>query len=656
MPLVNSPHCQTLCNSQTQQTTKVIGRSADHTDPQMGACSKNAVSIDGLVGQDNSTGDLNSFLSKQNHLLSGDNTYVNKFDQFCKPSIPAGRGTGDQNSAYLKENNDILRYMMGTLNGIKLNVESNGDKIENLTFRVGSLENHVETQICSLKDRLNREEDMRRELVDKVNSMKNGVYEYIDNQLEFVNDKFTPLIKRIGSDLDDKILKVESHVIESIPECVESSLKSMNLKDHIENSDLTDLIKPLVDHRLKQIESENNKKLETADLKLTEITSENLKLQNEMKQKIKELNELLDKNPPTITTHEHRQTNCACKAELEMVKERSYHNTSWLEGLQNDFDSSSKRIDQIDINSRRNNLIIEQLSEDMNENTLEKISKILDHTLSCENREKVKIRRAFRLGYKLNPNSTRKILVEFLTPEGRDIVHQNVASIRKAGNNGKPYYINEDASEEYKRRKADTNKFANFLLEKGYHVTKSGENLIINGRKFKPEEFNNLPIGDRIQDSRTLSKNGTIAFHSIHSPLSNLYLCKINCEGNVYNSVEQGYQYRKALFHNDTQLARDILRLSNPYDIVSIMKNKPDSPEWCECRISIMERLLKEKADQNRNFRVTLKATDRLKLVEGTRNTFWGAGCPFGSDVIWEGQFKGQNQLGRALERIREGI
>lgn len=443
---------------------------------------------------------------------------------------------------------------------------------------------------------------------------------------------------------------------ESISQYVENALSEQDWRENIKSLDLTDVIRPIVQHQMNELEVENNKKLEMADVKLTTITEENLKLQNDMKQKIKELNTLIEKNLASPANMSNIKAGCECKTELDKVKERSFHNTAWLEGLQNDFETSSKKLEQVDLNSRRNNLIFDQLTEEVNENTLGRVAKILDYTLSVESRGEVKIRRAFRLGRKMNPKSTRKILIEFTTPEGRDIVYQNASAIRKSGNNGKPYFINEDASEDYKRKKADIQKFANFLTEKGYKVVKNGENLIVNGRKMRPDEFNNFPVGHRIQDSRTVSKKGVVAFHSIYSPLSNLYLCRINCGGNIYNSVEQGYQYQKALFHNKNSLARDILRLSNPYDMVAIMKNEEESPEWCECRINTMERLLREKADQNAEFRNTLKATDRQRLVEGTWNTFWGAGCPFGSEVIWDSRFKGQNQLGRALERLRESI
>lgn len=180
--------------------------------------------------------------------------------------------------------------------------------------------------------------------------------------------------------------------------------------------------------------------------------------------------------------------------------------------------------------------------------------------------------------------------------------------------------------------------------------------MIIDGVKYRPEEFNTLPEGDRLCDSRTVFRFGVVAFNSIHSPLSNLYPCRVKHQGCQFNSVEQGYQYLKAKFHNKHKLAADLLKISNPYDIVAEAKGEADSREWEECRINIMSRLLLEKADQCPEFKALLKKTNNHRLVENTLNPVWGSGCPFLHAAVWDGTYKGRNLLGHLLEEIRGRI
>lgn len=229
---------------------------------------------------------------------------------------------------------------------------------------------------------------------------------------------------------------------------------------------------------------------------------------------------------------------------------------------------------------------------------------------------------------------------------------RNSSTIRKAGNDGRPYYLNEDASENSRTKKADILKYIKYLKENLHTVTRAGDNLIIDGTEYMPSQFNDLPEGQRIQDSRTIAKRGVVAFNSVHSPLSNLYPCKLKFEGNSYNSVEQAYQYLKAKHHKRHQRAFDLLRQNNQYDMVAMTKRDLDNPEWINCREALMERLLREKADQVHNFRVTLKKTDRHHLVGNSFNSLWGSGCPFLHDAVWEGSFKGRNLMGKILERV----
>lgn len=345
------------------------------------------------------------------------------------------------------------------------------------------------------------------------------------------------------------------------------------------------------------------------------------------------------------------------KEDWQTYKNRTELTIARLDSLTVDLRRYTKKTDQLDSKARRNNVIIDMLYEREKENTEQLVREIFALGLTEAELQLIRIRRAFRLGnQRPGVRTPRKILIELAEPRDRDFLLQHTKRITKNGNNGAPYYINEDISEETKRRKADLHKYIAYLEERGKKVVKSGDDLIIDGTKWKPVEFNQLPIGDRIMDSRTIFDKGTVAFQSALSPLSNLFPCSITFNGFKYSSAEQAYQHQRCLHHNLFLLARDILAQHNPYDIISDAKEITDDDEWLVQRVPLMERLIRHKFEQVPVFADLLKRTGSHVLVENTFNNFWGSGCPFKAPQVWNKTFLGQNHLGRILERVRSSV
>lgn len=96
------------------------------------------------------------------------------------------------------------------------------------------------------------------------------------------------------------------------------------------------------------------------------------------------------------------------------------------------------------------------------------------------------------------------------------------------------------------------------MTELKHRIEKSGDDLIINGRRWKTSELNNLPERQRLMDSRTITRVGKVAFQSSVSPLSNLFPCLIKVEGQTFKSVEHAYQYAKFIHHGLPHKAREV--------------------------------------------------------------------------------------------------
>lgn len=278
-------------------------------------------------------------------------------------------------------------------------------------------------------------------------------------------------------------------------------------------------------------------------------------------------------------------------------------------------------------------------------------------SLSEDDRKKITVKRAYRLGSKrLNAKYSRKILIELADSTDRDFILSQSKIITKVGNEGRPYYINEDVSDEVKRRKADLHKYVNYLKYRGHTVEKAGDDIILNGIKWKSVDFNRLPVGDRILDSRTVFWKGSVAFQSALSPLSNLFPCVMFFKGIRYTSLEQAYQHLRTLHHQRYDIARDIMALLNPYDIMNQGKEYSDNEDWLGQRLPLMESLVRHKLEQVPIFADTLRSTGSHLLVENTFNPFWGSGCTFQSPLVWNASYPGQNHLGRILERVRSSV
>lgn len=162
--------------------------------------------------------------------------------------------------------------------------------------------------------------------------------------------------------------------------------------------------------------------------------------------------------------------------------------------------------------------------------------------------------------------------------------------------------------------------------------------------------------GLSLRDSRTIFRNGVVAFQSHHSPLSNLFSAPIRRNGILFRSTEHAYQHAKAVICKKATAAQDILNEPSPYDAMYIGKKIKTTREWDNMQLSVMEEILRMKMEQVPDFRDCLKSTANHTLVENTSSFFWGAGTSYNADCIYSKNYLGHNHLGRLLEKIRDNF
>lgn len=196
--------------------------------------------------------------------------------------------------------------------------------------------------------------------------------------------------------------------------------------------------------------------------------------------------------------------------------------------------------------------------------------------------------------------------------------------------------------------------------EMGYNSKIAGNNIIIDGQNYASNELDLPPT--RILRSGAQEKwvPGGLAFRGEKSVFSNFFAKPFLVEGCKYLSVEQYFQYAKAIYFEETTLARKIIMTSNPFKIQNFGDRiKPSADEfddWMEYAAELLHTGIYAKFTQNPSLRKDLLSTGDIMPFEATTDYYYGCGVNLTSKK-WEDQsWEGDNLTGRALVEVRDRI
>lgn len=186
-----------------------------------------------------------------------------------------------------------------------------------------------------------------------------------------------------------------------------------------------------------------------------------------------------------------------------------------------------------------------------------------------------------------------------------------------------------------------------------------GQNISLNGKLYRPGEFESLPEGINPTKAATYKHEWGVAFQGQNSPLSNFYACNIKGDDDdetVYNSVEQYYTATMALKHNHPNLHAQIMKTTNPFYLKAMGNQINKSEIWRKDSIKTLESMVLAKFKQNPELRKFLLA-QKGKLVEATMCPFWGCGLYLEkSENAYKGVNGYANNMGKLLERVRDRL
>ena len=128
--------------------------------------------------------------------------------------------------------------------------------------------------------------------------------------------------------------------------------------------------------------------------------------------------------------------------------------------------------------------------------------------------------------------------------------------------------------------------------------------------------------------------------------LSNFYAVDLSFKGTQYCSSEQAYQHQKAIYHNCSKLAKDILSTCDARKILWLGKLVKTDISWKGKKGPLMYNILLSKYEQCPEFRAELGLTSTKVLVEDTKNFEGGVGQ----------HGTGHNKLGVQLMELRHKL
>ena len=128
---------------------------------------------------------------------------------------------------------------------------------------------------------------------------------------------------------------------------------------------------------------------------------------------------------------------------------------------------------------------------------------------------------------RVNKMKPRPIVVSFVRPGDKGRVFKNLINL-KGLEIWRGIYFSDDYTEQQKNKIRDLRALAAYLRRIGREASVRNHHLWVDGRRYVNDELNKLAPDLTLEQAKTIEVlNGTgLAFQSIHSPLSNLYLCK----------------------------------------------------------------------------------------------------------------------------------
>lgn len=482
--------------------------------------------------------------------------------------------------------------------------------------------------------------------------------ESVDTDTDLLN-----VVPKAGGDarLDGEFVDVEQTEIIPPSKTTKTpvTLESLSEKiDHIlgylaGNKNELSIINRRHEKRLHVLESAHNDVADRLDLVNADIDSNATKIARNSTN--------IESNEACISTLETQLR--ICKATYEEYITRLKDMDLEMKNLKSNLSENRRAIVDLGMEVRERRLALSGVAKANAENSvstaLEAVNKILTHAINQSKQEskstaaRPKLRvlmladidNAYRVG-KQKRKGPRSLIITFSFTH----VRQMVFSAKKYMSTlGVKYYLNEDLTQEARDLRANLKSIAEGGKSLGYETKITGNKLVIDSETYQSDEINAISPTILHAAKRERILDDGIAFRGDRSIFSNFFPSPITIDDMDFSSVEQFFQYEKALQCEDDGRARKIMNKTNPWYIKAVGNRVELTDKW---KKNLYKGIF-AKFEQNIPLRQALLSTMGLKLYEATTDLFYACGIDLDSPRWSTGDWPGHNATGLMLMKVR---
>lgn len=320
------------------------------------------------------------------------------------------------------------------------------------------------------------------------------------------------------------------------------------------------------------------------------------------------------------------------------------------------------QINDLENRARVCNLKIEGKYEDPNED-LKQFSLDLINYLVPSGIDPAAITSIHRMGKQQPPQMKpgqrhprpRTILMTVRSANERNAIYFARTKLRD-NTNFKMIFLNDDTTPMTRKMREDYRSVAALAQTNGNSVKIHGDGLIIDGRKYRHGEADQLPPSLTLSKAKTIQMNNGIFFSSEHSFLSNFYPAPFIDQGIIYPTAEHRLQAMKCETAGDRQRLELVRTATTPLEAKRIGDQIVETTQWRNGREDMLRTIIDMKFDQHKELTNMLLNTGNLQLHEATTNAFYGIGATLHSRDLRDGRYAGLNRLGLMLQKKRETV
>lgn len=170
-----------------------------------------------------------------------------------------------------------------------------------------------------------------------------------------------------------------------------------------------------------------------------------------------------------------------------------------------------------------------------------------------------------------------------------------------------------------------------------------------------------IPLGIKSGIITALIKmDDFVFFYGKDSPFSQHHPSIFEVDGTTYSHAEQYMMHQKALFFGDDEMARAIMRETNPVAMKKLGRKVRnfDADAWRRVAYAVVKKASVAKYSQNPHLLKALLDTWPKILAEASpRDLLWGIGYGRANPKAWnQATWRGKNLLGTILMDVRESL